>query len=163
MLQRLLQNKLFVKAEKCEFHKPLVSFLGLVLAEGEIRINPEKVSAVVEWATPSSHKEVQRFLGFANFYRKFICNYSTIATPLHDLYSPHRPFVWSPKCEAAFQGPKKSFTSTPVLILSDPSQQFVVELDASDIGVGVVFSQVSSKDGKMHPCAYLSKKPSSSE
>merc|ERR1712035_10687 len=82
VLKRLLQNQLFVKAEKCEFHKPSVSFLGFVLAEGEIRMDPEKVSAVADWVTPNSRKEVQRFLGFANFYRKFIRNYSSIASPL---------------------------------------------------------------------------------
>ena len=163
VLQRLLQNQLFVKAEKCEFHKPSISFLGFVLAEGEIRMDPEKVSAVANWTTPSSRKEVQRFLGFANFYRKFIRNYSTVASPLHDLTSPHRTFAWSPKCEASFQGLKERFISAPVLILPDPSRQFVVEVDASNIGVGAILSQISCKDGKLHPCAYLSKKLSSSE
>ena len=163
VLQRLLQNQLFVKAEKCEFHRPSVTFLGFVLAEGEIRMDPEKISAVANWTTPCSRREVQRFLGFANFYRKFIRNYSSVASPLHDLTSPHRPFVWSPDCEAAFQGLKRSFTTAPVLALPDPSQQFVVEVDASDVGIGAVLSQINPKDGKLHPCAYLSKKLSSSE
>lgn len=87
VLQRLLENHQFVKAEKCEFHKPSVSFLGFVLAEGEVRIYPDKFSAVADWATPRSCKEVQRFLGFANFYRKFIRNFSSKASPLPHLSS----------------------------------------------------------------------------
>nr|XP_033466077.1 uncharacterized protein LOC117246330 [Epinephelus lanceolatus] len=163
VLERLLQNQLFVKAEKCELHQLSVSFLGFVLAEGEVRMDPLKVSAVQDWATPSNCKEVQRFLGFANFYRRFIRNYSTIAAPLHNLTSPHKSFVWFSDCDVAFQSLKESFSSAPVLILSDPSQQFVVEVDASDVGIGAILSQINPKDGKLHPCAFLSKKLTSSE
>lgn len=163
VLQRLLDNQLYVKAEKCEFHKPSVSFLGFVLSEGEIQMDPAKVSAVAEWATPRSRKEVQRFLGFANFYRKFIRNYSSIAPPLHNLTSPNQAFVWSTECETSFNLLKKSFTSAPVLTLPDSRQQFIVEVDASDVGVGAVLSQINPDNGKLHPCAFLSKKLSSAE
>lgn len=163
VLQRLLDNQLYVKAEKCEFHKPSVSFLGFVLSEGEIQMDPAKVSAVAEWATPRSRKEVQRFLGFANFYRKFIRNYSSIAAPLHNLTSPNQAFVWSTECETSFNLLKKSFTSAPVLTLPDSRQQFIVEVDASDVGVGAVLSQINPDNGKLHPCAFLSKKLSSAE
>ncbi|XP_061633832.1 retrovirus-related Pol polyprotein from transposon opus [Phyllopteryx taeniolatus] len=95
VLQQLLQNQLYVKAKKCEFHKASVSFLGFVLAQGEVKMDPCKVDAVINWPTPTSRKDVQRFLGFANFYRKFIRNVCSIASPLHDLTSPHKPFVWN--------------------------------------------------------------------
>lgn len=163
VLQRLLDHQLFVKAEKCEFHVPKVSFLGYVVAEGEICMDPEKVKAVSAWPSPTNRKQVQRFLGFANFYRKFIRNFSTIAAPLHALTSPKVPFQWSPQANSAFQRLKRRFTSAPVLVLPDLSRQFVVEVDASDVGVGAILSQRSPQDRKLHPCAFLSRRLSSAE
>lgn len=95
-------ESLFVKAEKFEFLSPTVSFLGFIISEGEIKVEPEKMWAVLDWPTPGSRKDVQHFLGFAHFYRKFIRNISFVAAPLHALTSqknhsagPHklrRPF-----------------------------------------------------------------------
>lgn len=82
VLSRLLENQLYVKAEKYEFHVSTVSFLGFV-SEGQVYMDPKKVKAVAVWPTPTNHKEVQRFLGFTNLYRKFINNFCTIASPLH--------------------------------------------------------------------------------
>ncbi len=81
VLQRLLENQLFVKAEKCEFHVSKVSFLGFIVAEGSIQMDPIKVSAVSEWPRPDTRKQLQHFLGFANFYRHFIRSYSTTTLP----------------------------------------------------------------------------------
>jgi len=77
--RKLLENHLFVKLEKCEFHVPKVSFLGYVVSQEGIQMEPTKVSAITNWPQPKSLKQVQRFLGFGNFYRKFIRNFSTIA------------------------------------------------------------------------------------
>ena len=85
VLQRLLRNQLFVKAEKCDFHATTVSFLGFIISPGLIQMDPAKVSAVAQWKTPDSRKKVQQFLGFSNFYRRFIRNFSAIALPLHAL------------------------------------------------------------------------------
>lgn len=85
VLQRLLENRLFVKAEKCEFHVSSVSFLGYVLAGGQVKTDPAKVKAVLEWPVPESRKKLQRFLGFANFYSCFIRNYGQVAVPLTHL------------------------------------------------------------------------------
>ena len=126
-------------------------------------MEPEKVSAVAEWSRPTNRKQIQRFLGFANFYRRFIRGFSTVAAPLHTLTSSKVRFVWTPEAERAFQDLKLRFTSAPILILPDPMQQFVVEVDASDMGVGAVLSQRSSKDNKLHPCAFLSRKLSQAE
>ena len=87
VLQRLLENRLFVKAEKCEFHASTVTFLGHIIAQGQVRMDPEKVRAVMDWPKPENRKQLQRFLGFANFYRRFIRNYSRIAAPLTVLTS----------------------------------------------------------------------------
>jgi len=104
VLQRLLENKLYVKAEKCEFHVYTVSFLGYVIAQGELRMDPAKIAAVSEWPVPTNRKELQRFLGFANFYRLFIRSYSRLAAPLTALTSTATTFHWSSEAESAFGG-----------------------------------------------------------
>ncbi len=126
-------------------------------------MDPEKVKAVTDWPTPTSRKEVQRFLGFANFYCKFIRNFSSVAVPLRTLTSPKVLFAWSPQAEAAFCKSKKDFSPAPVLVMPDTSLQFIVEVEASNSGVGAVLSQRSEKDNKINPCAFLSKKLSSAE
>ena len=156
VLNRLLEHKLYVKAEKSVFHAETVSFLGFIIAPGRVQMDPAKVSTVAEWPTPNSRKKVQQFLGFANFYRRFVRGFSATAAPLHALTSTQVPFVWNPEAEKAFQELKHRFTTAPILTLPDPQRQFVVEVDASNEGVGAILSQRSEKDGKMHPCAFLS-------
>ncbi|XP_073673452.1 alpha-2-macroglobulin-like protein 1 [Garra rufa] len=134
VLQRLLENGLFVKAEKCDFHAQSVPFLGYILSAEGVRVDPAKVQAVVDWPTPDSRKALQRFLGFANFYRRFVRNYSQLAAPLTALTSPRTTFRWSDAAEAAFTKLKSRFVSAPILVTPDPSRQFVVEVDASEVG-----------------------------
>ncbi|KAI2659925.1 Transposon Tf2-9 polyprotein [Labeo rohita] len=163
VLQRLLENGLFVKAEKCDFHAQSVPFLGYIVSAEGMRMDPEKIKAVVDWPSPDSRKALQRFLGFANFYRRFIRNYSQLAAPLTALTSPRMAFRWSDAAEAAFANLKRRFVSAPILVTPDPSRQFVVEVDASEVGVGAVLSQRSPSDDKMHPCAFFSHRLSSAE
>lgn len=85
VLQRILQNQLFIKAEKCEFHVSSILFLGLTIAKDQINRDPVKVKAVVDWSIPVSRKQLQQFLGFAHFYRRFIKGYSQVAEPLNAL------------------------------------------------------------------------------
>ncbi|XP_029692639.1 uncharacterized protein [Takifugu rubripes] len=103
-------------------------------------MDPSKVSAVTSWPVSESRKRLQRFLGFANFYRRFIWGYSTVAAPLTTLTSSKVPFPWSQAAEKAFQNLKAWFTSAPILLVPDPERQFIVEVDASDVGVGAVLS-----------------------
>lgn len=138
VLQRLLQHQLYVKAEKCEFHVDSVSFLGFKVSQGKVVMDQGKVRVVAEWPTPTSRKEVQRFLGFANFYSKFIRNFSSIAALLHALTSSKTLFQWNTHAEAAYTSFKKSFLFTPVLTLPDNECQFIA--DASDISIGAVIS-----------------------
>ncbi len=163
VLQRLLENGLFVKAEKCDFHAQSVLFLGYIVSVEGMRVDPEKIKAVVEWPSPDSRKALQRFLGFANFYRRFIRNFSQLAAPLTALTSPRTTFRWSDTAEAVFTKLKGCFVSAPILITPDPSRQFVVEVDASEVGVGAVLSLRSPSDDKMHPCAFLSHRLSPAE
>ena len=163
MLQRLLENRLYVKAEKCEFHVPSISFLGYIISQGQIEMDPAKVSAVAEWPSPPTRKRLQQFLGFAHFYRRFIRGYSQVAAPLTALTSTKSVYAWTPRAETAFQDLKKRFISAPILVQPDPSLQFVVEADASDTGVGAVLSQRSPSDHKLHPCAFFSRRLSPAE
>lgn len=158
VLQRLLENRLFVKAEKCEFHQSSVSFLGFVLEGGRVRPSEDKVKAVLDWPVPETRRQLQRFLGFANFYRRFIRNYSQIALPLTALTSVKVVFSWTPEADVAFNELKSLFANAPILIQPDPAKQFVVEVDASDSGVGDVLSQFSETDHKTHPCAFFSRR-----
>uniref|UniRef100_A0A3B3HJF8 Gypsy retrotransposon integrase-like protein 1 n=1 Tax=Oryzias latipes TaxID=8090 RepID=A0A3B3HJF8_ORYLA len=163
VLQRLAENQLFVKAEKCQFHTTSIPFLGYIFEAGSIRPDPAKITAVSQWESPTSRKKLQQFLGFANFYRRFIRNYSAIAAPLTRLTSTAIPFLWDSTAQAAFSNLKKLFVSAPILIQPDVSRQFVVEVDASDSGVGAVLSQREETSGKLKPCAFFSKKLSPAE
>lgn len=116
VLERLLRNRLFVKAEKCEFHTPSVAFLGYIVAAGGIRMDPAKVVAVEDWPQPKNRKQLQRFLRSANFYRQFIQNYSRIAAPLSTLTSTSKKFSWNPEAEKVFLELKNRFTLAPILV-----------------------------------------------
>ena len=118
VLQRLLRNHLYVKPSKCQFHVPEVSFLGYILKRGEVQMDPKKTQAVREWATPKSVKEVQRFLGFANFYRKFIRGFSSVAAPLFALTKKDGgPLHWNLQADKALEDLKQRFSSAPILVL----------------------------------------------
>ncbi|KAG1956972.1 retrotransposable element [Pimephales promelas] len=163
VLQRLLENGLFVKAEKCSFHAQSVPFLGYIISSEGLRVDPDKVKAVVDWPSPDSRKALQQFLGFANFHRRFIRNFSQLVAPLTALTSPRTTFRWSNTAEAVFTNLKSRFVSAPILVTPDPTRQFVVEVDASEVGVGAVLSQRASSDDKLHPCAFFSHRLSPAE
>ncbi len=163
VLQRLLENGLFVKAEKCAFHAQSVPFLGFIVSPEGVRMDPDRVKAVVNWPTPDSRKALLRFLGFANFYRRFIRNFSQLAAPLTALTSTKMTFRWSNAAEAAFTKLRGRFVSAPILRAPDPTRQFVVEVDASEVGVGAVLSQRATSDDKVHPCAFFSHRLSPAE
>ena len=163
VLTRLLENRLFVKAEKCDFHVDTVSFLGYIMQSGSIKPDPEKIRAVEEWPVPKSRKELQRFLGFANFYRRFIRDYSKVASPLTRLTSVNVTFCWSPEAHKAFLKLKHLFSSAPILVQPESSKQFIVEVDASDAGVGAVLSQYVGPENRLHPCAFFSRRLSPTE
>lgn len=134
----LLQNQLYIKAEKS--HSSMVTFLGFILSTGTFTIDPSKMEAVKNWPAPENHKQLQRFLGFANFYRRFIKGYSSVASPLHQLTSSKTRFTWSPQAEEALQTLKNRFTSAPILTLQHPERPFIVEVEDSDSGVGAILS-----------------------
>ncbi len=164
VLKKLLENHLFVKLEKCEFHVSQVSFLGYVVSQEGIQMEPRKVSAITNWPQPKTLKQVQRFLGFANFYRRFIHNFSTIAAPISALTkgSPTR-IQWTAEALESSDRLKKLFSSAPILLHPDPELPFIVEVDASEVGVGAVLSQRSVSDNRVRPCSFFSRSLSSAE
>ncbi|KAK3506733.1 hypothetical protein QTP70_018861 [Hemibagrus guttatus] len=159
VLGRLGEFQLFLKAEKCSFHQPSVQFLGYNISSSGIQMDEGKITAVRDWPAPATVKELQRFLGFANFYRRFISNYSSIADPLTNLLrNKPKSLLWSPAVEEAFNTLKRAFTTAPLLIHPDPDKPFVVEVDASTTGVGAVLSQQQGNPSRLHPCAFFSHK-----
>lgn len=110
---------------------------------------------MVEWPVLTNVKEVQSFLGFANFYRKFIEKYSKIAIPLTELTKKDQKFEWSAEAQKAFDELKKRFTSQPILLSFDPEKPITLETDASDGAIGACISQ-SDDMGRLHPLAFYS-------
>ncbi|KAK3554648.1 hypothetical protein QTP70_031051 [Hemibagrus guttatus] len=159
VLKCLREFQLFLKAEKCSFHQPSVQFLGYNIDSSGIWMDEGKVAAIKDWPTPTTVKELQRFLGFANFYRQFIQNYSSISNPLTSLLrNKPKSLSWTTSAEEAFNTLKEAFTTAPLLVHPDPDKPFVVEVDASTTGVGAVLSQQQGNPSRLHPCAFFSRK-----
>ena len=148
--------------EKCEFHVQEVKYLGLIISTEGIKMDQAKVSAVQDWPQPQNVKDVQGFLGFANFYRRFIRNFSKIAAPLTGLTRKDRAFVWAPDYKRAFSKLKQAFTLAPILQHFDWNKPVTVETDASDYVVAGVLYQPDSDD-RLRPVAYFSTKMSVAE
>lgn len=117
-----------------------------------------KVDAVANWAVPRTVKELQRFLSFANFYHRFIKNYSLLSAPLTSLLKGGQHLLhWTFEAQHVFDHLKNMFTTAPILKHPDPSLPFVVEVDAADVGDGAILSQWSGEPRSLHPCVYYSK------
>jgi len=104
VLKRLQELDLFLRPAKCSFNQKSVEYLGLIILEGELHMDPVKLQAVKDWPHPKSVKDIQKFLGFCNFYRRFVHAYSTLARLLFDLTKKTTTWTWTPACEAAFTG-----------------------------------------------------------
>jgi len=135
-----------------------VEFLGYVIGQNGIRMAQDKVDAVLSWRTPNSLTEVQSFLGFANFYRRFIKDYSLVARPLTEQTkkTPGK-WAWNPEAEAAFKKLKRRFTTAPILAHFDASRPVIIEADASDFAIGAVLSQ-RDNENILHPVTFHSRK-----
>jgi len=151
VLQRLRENQLYAKLSKCEFWLKEVSFLGHVISEGGVSVDPGKVKDVLEWEAPQNVCEIRSFLGMAGYYRRFIEGFSKIARPLTKLLEKGSRFVWTAECQASFDELKKRLTSAPVLIMPDVQKSFSVYCDASRQGLGCVLMQEG------HVVAYASR------
>ena len=145
-----------VNHKKCVFGVVEFLFLGYVVRQGALALDPMKVNAVAKWPRPSSPHEIQQFMGLCGFYRKFVKGFAVAAAPLTYLTSPGVPFHWSNDQEKAFEYLKTALTSYPVLHLPDFNLKFWLETDACSVGLGGVLTQ-RKEEGQV-VCAYVSKK-----
>ena len=157
VLTKLREYGLYAKYEKCVFEQPSVEFLGYIITCDGISMDQRKVAAIQEWQPPTRVRDVQSFLGFANFYRRFIKGFSSIVQPLVALTRKDRPFTWTSAEQTAFVSLKSAFMTAPVLLHPNPTKPFIVETDASDFAIGAILSQ-PDEDGVEHPVAYYSRK-----
>jgi hypothetical protein len=134
-----------------------VEFLGYIINANGVEMSTRKVKAVRSWETPKNLKDVQRFLGFANFYRRFIKNISEVASPITDLSrNKGLDFHQGPTQMVAFRQLKDAFTSIPILKDFDPSLQVIIETNASNFAIGCILSQKHNR--RLHPVAFHSRK-----
>jgi hypothetical protein len=134
-----------------------------LIASGEkVQADPSKITTAVDWPKPNNIKNVQEFLGFCNFYQRFIPSYSKIAKPLFDLLHKDKTWEWSEKAQEAFDGLKNTLKSAPVLMQPNTKEEFFLECDTSDYATGAILSQ-TGMDGKLHPVAFYSKSLSPAE
>ncbi|KAJ8345313.1 hypothetical protein SKAU_G00295060 [Synaphobranchus kaupii] len=184
VLDRLEEVGLKVSIDKCQFCQPQVKYVGHIVSEFGIATDPEKVEVVTHWKRPTDLKSLRSFLGFCGYYRRFIANYSAIVRPLTELtkgYPPvqhartavtgktkfyfkeSEPFGerWDPTCTAAFQKIINCLTNSPVLAFADPTQPYVLHVDASMDGLGAVLNQEYPEG--LRPVAFASRKLSASE
>ena len=164
VLQALGDKQLRLEPDKCEFHTQRTEFLGYIITTEGVEMDPKKVEAVKDWPRPESVKDVQSFLGFANFYRRFIKGYSAIASPLTELTKKGETFEWTDVRQKAFDKLKEAFTTAPILQTFDPELQLVLETDASDYAIGACLSQQKHGDNeKPRPVAFFSRKMQQAE
>jgi hypothetical protein len=162
VLKALRKWNLKVKLAKCAFGVAETTFLGHIMSPGKIRMDPEKVSSITTWPTPKSVRDVQSFLGLANYYRRFIKDFAALARPLTQLTKKDQQFEWTNKCEDTFNILKEKFTTAPVLQIFDPEKRCIVETDASDYAMGACLNQEDNQ-GRQHPVMYFSRQMQDAE
>ena len=148
---KLQQERLFANLAKCSFLNKTVAFLGFLILPAGISVDPVKTSAIHNWPAPKTIFDIRSFHGLAQFYRRFVRNFSSIAAPLTELFR-HNQFAWNSDAERAFQQLKTVLVTAPILHLPDFNKLFNVAADASGVGIGAVLSQDA------HPVSYFSEK-----
>ncbi|XP_053571958.1 maestro heat-like repeat-containing protein family member 1 [Bombina bombina] len=157
VLSRLRTHHVYAKLEKCSFHTEEITFLGYKITSSGVKMEDGKIDTILKWPTPTNRKQVQRFLGFANFYRKFIKGFSKIAKPLCRLTGTQTRFLWTPETEKAFNFLKQCFTTAPILRFPDANLQYILEVDASEYALGAILSQRKTPSEPIHPVAFFSR------
>ena len=153
VFELLRAHKLYAKESKCEFFKEKIHYLGHIISNEGIMMDPDKVDAIVRWPHPTNLEELQIFLGLAGFYRKFIRDYAKIAVPMtNQLKDKGRSFTWGEEQQRSFDTLKIAISTAPILAMVDPHKPFVVETDASATAIGAVLIQDA------RPIAFESKK-----
>jgi len=157
VMERLRKARLCVSIKKSSFNQREVEFLGHKISDRGISMTSTKVEEIRAWSTPEKVVDVQSFMGFANFYRRFIKGFGKIAKPLTDLTKKGIKWTWTPSCQEAFDKLKEMFTTGPILTHFDDTRLTKLETEASDFALGAVLSQIC-EDEKWHPVALPSRK-----
>jgi len=148
----LRNNSLFVNSDKCTFFVDSVVFLRFIVNKNGVHVDPEKIKAIQEWPIPQNVEEVGSFHGLTSFYRRFVPNFSSLASPHNELVKKDAPFCWTEKQDQAFKRLKAQLTNVSILALPNFAKTFKLECDASRVGIGAVLLQGE------HPIAYFSEK-----
>jgi RNase H-like domain found in reverse transcriptase/Reverse transcriptase (RNA-dependent DNA polymerase) len=155
ILKKLQDNNLFLKPEKCQFHKQEVEYLGIIVGKGQVKIDPVKVKGIMDWPVPTNVSELRSFLSFGNYQKDFIPSYSRITRPLHDLTKKNAPWSWEMSQDNALQLPKDLFTSYLILRNPNLTKPYILDTNALKYAIEAVLSQ-DYPDGR-HPITYFSK------
>ena len=161
VFQRLSENGFKIKGSKCNFFQKRVSFLGHIISESGVEVDPEKLRAVEKMKEPSSLKDVRVFLGLVGDYRKFIPGFGKTAEPLYRLLNNSNKFEWSTECTSAVAELKKKLLEAPVLGYPNDRDQFTLTIDATLTGIGAIFTQKQGTEDRV--IAYASKTLSKSQ
>lgn len=162
--RRLQEANLTVNFEKCEFFRSSLKYLGYIVDRFGLKTDPVKVSAMVNFPQPKNTTEVKRFTGLCSWYRRFIPQFSTLMAPINELIKNRKKgqkIFWNPKAQKAFEDIKQALVSAPLLVSPDFSIPFIVQCDASDVGLGCVLLQI--QDGEEKVIAYASRSLNKSE
>ena len=162
VFQRLRDASLRLKPPKCKFARKEVHYLGHIVSAEGVRTDPDKTKAVKEYPIPHDVKQLRQFLGLTNYYRRFIKDYSLLATPLfHLTRKTAKGFLWSSSCQQAFETLKQKLVTPPILAYPDFTRPFILQTDASDQAIGAVLSQ--EREGQEHVISYWSRRLDKSE
>ncbi len=161
----LEENDLYLKPEKCAFEQKEIDYLGVIVGQGTLKMDPKKIQGVADWSPPTTVTETCQFLGFTGYYRYFIPNYSKIAQPLLDLMKKTTPWHWDRPQAEVFKTLKTLMCRKPVLLQPNFTKRFYLQTNASTYGMGAILSQAAGPDDtplpknskpKLHPLAYYS-------
>ena len=162
VLSILLTNHLYCNLGKCQFFLQSLCYLGYIIANQKISMDPKKVAAILNWPIPSNVKELEAFLGFCNFYRSFLYKYSSLTFPLTALLKHDTRFTWNNSLTAAFESFKSAFTNALSLLQPDDHLPFEIESDASNFAIGSILSQ-RKPDKSLIPIAFYARQLSPAE
>ena len=155
VLDRFRQANMKLKPEKCELFKPEVTFLGHRVSKEGVKPDPNNIAKIMQWLEPSNVTEVKQFLGIASYYRRFVRDFSDVAKPLTDLTKNESDLIWTTECQEAFNALKGALTGTEVMACPNDTDDFVLDVDASDFGIGAVLTQI--QEGKERVVSYASR------
>jgi hypothetical protein len=173
VLDRLRKAGLHARLSKCEFSVENIAFLGYRVGTAGVSMDPRKVQTILDWPVPENFRDIQVFLGFANFYRRFVLRYSKVVRPMTDLFKGMQkgrktgPFEWPEEAQHAFEALKACFTTAPTLQNYEPHRKTRVETDASGAALSGILSQLVEQEGSTrgvwHPVAFWSRKLTAAE